>query len=328
MNPPPLRLSTFGSFFVGGRLSERQGLPVSEIVFVPGAKPVRHDPNGPHAVEHLYVQHFTPQPQYGAVALHLWHGGGLTGAIYESRPDGREGWLPWFARRGWRTLVADGVERGRAGWGPDAPFAGEPVFTPVPSPYERFRLQARKPPFAPRGRGTPAYPHGRLPQGCEDALARYFVPRWTTTDSASVSAYTALIERIGPSAIIAHSQSAHFAFRVAAARPREVRAIVAIEPTVLPVEEAVAAMAEVPVLLLYGDHMEKEPRWRAVREFGQRFADRLAMAGGAVEIVDLPRRGVIGNSHLMMLEDNSDEVAELIHVWLATQDLWRPSPEA
>lgn len=31
----------------------------------------------------------------------LMHGGHLTGAVYESTPDGREGWLQFFVRKGW-----------------------------------------------------------------------------------------------------------------------------------------------------------------------------------------------------------------------------------
>jgi hypothetical protein len=31
----------------------------------------------------------------------MWHGGGLTGVTYETTPDGRDGWLNMFIRKGW-----------------------------------------------------------------------------------------------------------------------------------------------------------------------------------------------------------------------------------
>ena len=46
----------------------------------------------------------------------MWHGGGLTGVTYETKPDGKPGWLNYFLRKGWDTYVSDAMERGRSGW--------------------------------------------------------------------------------------------------------------------------------------------------------------------------------------------------------------------
>ncbi len=48
----------------------------------------------------MYVQYHVPEPRRGTAPLLLWHGGGLTGATWESTPDGREGWSQFFLRRG------------------------------------------------------------------------------------------------------------------------------------------------------------------------------------------------------------------------------------
>ena len=47
----------------------------------------------------------------GKLPLLMWHGGGLTGVTYETTPDGREGWLNMFVRKGWDDLR---LRRGRA----------------------------------------------------------------------------------------------------------------------------------------------------------------------------------------------------------------------
>src|SRR5262249_55245225 len=73
-----------------------------------------------------------------AVLLLMWHGGGLTGATYETTPDGREGWLTYFIRKGWDTYISDAVERGRAGW--TDTFKGDALALPLGDPWERFRV--------------------------------------------------------------------------------------------------------------------------------------------------------------------------------------------
>ena len=136
----PFALRDMGSFHVGGRDVAISGKPVKEVVFTPGGVPAKIDPNGTYVAEAMYVQYFLPANRRGAVPLLLWHGGGLTGVTYESTPDGREGWLNWFVKRGWDVYNSDAVERGRAGWAmyPDI-FKSEPIFLPKADPYGRFR---------------------------------------------------------------------------------------------------------------------------------------------------------------------------------------------
>jgi hypothetical protein len=41
-----------------------------------------------------------------------------------------------------------------------------------------------------------------------------------------------------------------------------------------------------------------------------------------VEIRDLPKAGIRGNSHMMMMDKNSLEVADVIQIWLEREGLW------
>src|SRR6266849_3826414 len=117
---PPIVLAEMGSFHVGGRLVEIAGKPVREVVFTPGGVPAKVDPNGAYMAEQMYVQYFIPQDKRGALPLLMWHGGGLTGVTYETTPDGREGWLNYFIRRGWSVYNSDPFERFRIGAGEGA----------------------------------------------------------------------------------------------------------------------------------------------------------------------------------------------------------------
>jgi len=107
----PVTLRDMGSFHVGGRVVEITGQPVKEVLFTPGGVPAKVDPNGAYQVEQMYVQYFLPQSRKGKLPLLMWHGGGLTAVTYETRPDGGEGWLTMFIRKGWDVYISDAVER-------------------------------------------------------------------------------------------------------------------------------------------------------------------------------------------------------------------------
>ena len=45
--------------------------------------------------------------------------------------------------------------------------------------------------------------------------------------------------------------------------------------------------------------------------------------GGSVDVVDLPDAGLKGNSHMIMMDKNSGQVADLIQKWLVSKGLVR-----
>src|SRR5216684_7598034 len=134
----PVALRDMGSFHIGGRIIDISGQPIKEVVFTPGGVPAKVDPNGAYQVEQMYVQYFLPQHRKGKLPLLIWHGGGLSGVTYETKPDGGEGWLTMFIRKGWDVYISDAVERGRSGW--TNTFKGDAVILPLGDPWERFRI--------------------------------------------------------------------------------------------------------------------------------------------------------------------------------------------
>jgi hypothetical protein len=73
--------------------------------------------------------------------------------------------------------------------------------------------------------------------------------------------------------------------------------------------------------MLYGDFIDRSPRWPKMRQFGVDFAAAVRAAGGRADVVDLPTVGIRGNSHMMMMDRNNAEIAALIQDWLARQGL-------
>jgi pimeloyl-ACP methyl ester carboxylesterase len=318
----PIALRDMGSFHVGGRLVEISGKPVKEITFTPGGVPAKVDPNGTYQVEQMYVQYFLPANETGAYPLLLWHGGGLTGVTWETTPDGREGWLNYFLRKGWSVYNSDAVERGRAGWAqyPDI-FKGEPVFLTTSNPFERFRIGAGPGSYDPDPAKRKLMPGSQFPAEGYDNFVKQNVPRWTTTDDAIIAAYIAEIDRVGPCILLFHSQAGTFGFKVAQARPDKVKALIAVEPAGVGDPARADVLKNIPTLFIYGDYIDRDSRWPKIRATGIAFADSIRAAGGSADIVDLPKVGITGNSHMMMMDKNNTEIAALIQNWLESKRL-------
>ena len=77
------------------------------------------------------------------------------------------------------------------------------------------------------------------------------------------------------------------------------------------------------MLALYGDFIEGDARWPAIRKSGLDFYAKVRDAGGQVDVVSLPERGIRGNSHMVMMDRNNREVAAVVQDWLAAKGLWR-----
>jgi pimeloyl-ACP methyl ester carboxylesterase len=317
----PIALRGMGSFHIGGREVTISGRPVKEVLFAPGGVPAKVDPNGVYQAEQMYVQYFLPAERRGTVPLLLWHGGGLTGVTYETTPDGREGWLNYFLRRGWDVYNSDAVERGRAGWAmyPDI-LQGEPVFLTKENPWERFRIGGPGS-YSEDPKQRRLLAGNQFPAEGYDNFIKQVVPRWTTTDSAIIAAYTELVDKVCPCAVLVHSQAGQFGLRVAQARPDKVKALVLVEPAGLGDPKQADRLKDIPILAVYGDYIEQDARWPKIRQNGLDFYDLVRKAGGAVDVVDLPAIGMRGNSHMIMMDKNSDQVAGVIQDWLAKQKL-------
>jgi pimeloyl-ACP methyl ester carboxylesterase len=314
----PVLLRDMGSFHVGGRVIEISGQPIKEVVFTPGGVPAKVDPNGAYQIEQMYVQYFLPQSRKGRLPLLMWHGGGLSGVTYETKPDGGEGWLTMFIRKGWDVYISDAVERGRSGW--TNTFKGEPVFLPQGDPWERFRIGPPGSWSADKAKRT-TYAGTQFPLDAYEQFMKQGVPRWLTTDDAIVAAYIELVDKVCPCVVLVHSQSGSFGFKVAEARPDKVKALVAVEPTLGGDKNKVALIKNTPVLIIYGDNAKDHPRWSKIRQGGVDYAGVLKAAGGSVDIVDLPDRGMRGNSHMLMMDKNNAQIAELIQQWLVGRGL-------
>ena len=115
---------------------------------------------------------------------------------------------------------------------------------------------------------------------------------------------------------MAHSHGGEVAYRALHARPDLVRGVIGIEPSGFSPEVAAAAVADKPFLFVYGDYLDATPLWEKLCAAGQAYAGELARQGARVQTWRLADMGVAGNSHMPMMDDNSDDIAARIGAWI------------
>src|SRR3954470_4342380 len=111
----PLVLKEQGTFFVGGKVERR-----SPNTSVSGDNKFAV---GDIAANAMYVEYQVPETLKYKYPIVMLHGGGHSGQVYRTTPDGREGWFTSFARRGFAVYVVDAPNRGRSGWDPTSRLA-------------------------------------------------------------------------------------------------------------------------------------------------------------------------------------------------------------
>jgi len=364
---PALALSAVGNFYVGGSYDQAHAAR--------------------YRIGHMYVQYLIPAERKHPFPIVLVHGGDQTGAGFLSTPDGRPGWAQYFARLGYEVYVVDQVARGRSSFVPGVYGAtsGQPLDYVMQkfTSQERYKLwpQASLHTQWP-GTGEPGDPAfdqyaSSKAQGMENRILQ---------TQMNVDALAALLDRIGASIILVHSQSGAYAWPLVQARPALVKAIVAAEPAGPPVHDVVVHSAQRfavgwdkaikqteddyyrdnPGVKPYGltsiplayepavtpqsplsfVQQEKPERRDLARCWRQKEPARklvavgerpvmvleaeasfyagynhcnvqyLQQAGVGVTFIKLADIGIHGNGHMMMLEKNSDQVAQVIANWL------------
>ena len=331
--PGPIVLESQGSFAFGGTV-------------------VTGDDGNTFHGDHGYAQFQIPLDAR-TYPLVMWHGGGQFGKTWETTPDGREGYRNIFLRRGFATYVIDQPRRGRAG----RSTAGTTIPGGMPDEadlFTIFRLGIWTPPEPPR-----FFPGVQFPQAA-DALDQYF--RQVTPDTGTpgggatggdegaavaTAAVAALFDAIGPAVLITHSASGILGWQTAL-RSRNVRAIIAYEPTVflmpagesppppgyapaVPVPPAeFDRLNEIPIQIVFGDNIATDPAgifgvdlWVRSVPAAEAFVAAVNARGGNAELLHLPAAGLAGNTHFPFSDLNNLAVADLLSEHLTRHGLDR-----
>ena len=279
------------------------------------------------------------------------HGGSGTGRVWETTPDGREGFQTIFLRRGFPVYIVDFPRRGRAGYPSfGGPFGQLDANQQIVAnrtgqagrefAWSRWRLGPKYP---------DVFPVQAFPMNAVDSFLQHLVP--TVSDDREIisGALIKLLDKIGPAVLVTHSQSGLFGW-LAGARSPNVKGIVSYEPgfvfekSVLPppiplfkgtqpsgtpiTPAEFAKLATVPLQVVYGDNIPKQPIPDLIAD-GRRaqvvtsvmFTDALNKQGGQASVLHLPDAGLRGNSHFMFSDLNNVQVADELSKFLNAKRL-------
>jgi len=85
--------------------------------------------------------------------------------------------------------------------------------------------------------------------------------------------------------------------------------------------EQLSTLAKIPILIMFGDHLGDIPGpfaslWPANFDTCNKFVGQVNAAGGDAKMMDLPKMGIKGNSHMLMQDKNNLQLADLILGWI------------
>ena len=189
-------------------------------------------------VGQMYAEYFIPETLKSPYPIVMVHGGNQTGTNFTGTPDGREGWAQYFLRRGHAVYVVDQVARGRsAHW---SQSQGPVSASSLTRTEQRF-VAPKRAKLWPQARAHTQWPGNGKPG--DPAFDTFYATQFPSLvdygkqQEINRDAGIALLDRIGPSVLLVHSQSGAFAWPIADQRPKLVKAIVAVEPNGPPVYE-------------------------------------------------------------------------------------------
>jgi pimeloyl-ACP methyl ester carboxylesterase len=276
------------------------------------------DESGSFYINEALVHYIRPENGRQGVSVVMIPGLNLSSYIYLTTPDGRPGWAQEFADDGYDVYVINDPDFDFSRGFSVAPFttvptAGAPPANPDATQswqrdiWERWGFGSSQ--------GTP-YSDTRFPTAFFDAFASNY-PYLRSGGASYSGAIIALLDQIGSSLLMAHSAGGPQAVTAAKARTNLVPSLILIEPTSPPTAADFPALAGMSLIGVYGDYIDS--RNQGNRKLATEAAAELHVQnGGRGKVISLPEElSIFGNTHLMMQDNNSAFIADLILDWLA-----------
>ena len=346
----PLTIEDQGSFFVGGVKK------ITDHATVAAPAP---GPLAPHQITigQMYVQFQIPARKYGGWPVIMVHGSAHTAAALESTPDGREGWYPYFVRKGVPSYVVDQSGRGRSGFdesvfnegkGPGIPrITDDGAWTNWFGHLVPANANIRTGRLIPHG--DPADPDPNpdkfqhvsplFPLDAVDEYYKQLVPNGEVTLPGSTCAscdpkelspantwtpqnLATLVEQLGGAIVVTHSQAGimgHHMARILKERGHLnlLKGLITLEGSCsLPNSGLTAADFDtLPYMALKGDYTANSTVCQeTVDAINARRASKQGTA--KADYLKLDEMGILGVTHMMMLDKKNLEIADIIYHWI------------
>ena len=312
----PLVLQAQGSFYVGGKSEQQTREELGGIC-----------PDGHVTVNQMYVRYMVPQTATNAASFVLIHGMHLTGKCWETTPDGRMGWDEYLVRKGCPVYVVDQVGIGRSGFNQkihNAAKFGKASAT-AQSAFSRKTDENSWTNFRFGTKDGKPVDEAKFPVDYLAEFGKQNVPHITSLPDpkANYTCLSELAQKVGNAVLVSHSQSGAFPIETALLKNTGIKGIVMLEPGGTGENysaEQIRQLINIPILIIFGDNLKNDTGmrghvWQNCYEGWSRFVNRVNEAGGNATMIHLPDMGIKGNSHMMMEDTNSHQIADIMLDW-------------
>jgi pimeloyl-ACP methyl ester carboxylesterase len=267
--------------------------------------------------------------------MFLIHGGGHSGSCYLMTADGRPGWAHVFAQAGHRVVIPDWPGSGRSGYvsyddltgetvvsglGKALIAVGEPAVVMTHSmsgPYgwkllEQYGEHVAKLVTVAPGPPGNIQPVATIASETPEKLEVRGTTNYSLDRKAPFVATPAFVSSklIGKSTQFPREHSARYAASLQPIAPRLLQQRLNIGGAQMKVTDFAKYRGKRVLVMLGTDDIDHP------RELDLRIADWLNENGAKADFWFLGDHGMIGNGHMMMLENNSDALAKLILSWV------------
>jgi pimeloyl-ACP methyl ester carboxylesterase len=278
-------------------------------IFWVGTSNKKKMPYGTIHVGQMFVQYFEPAERRHPLPVILVHGGGGQMVHYMGL-GGMSGWAHHFIQAGYKVYLVDRPGHGRSPYHPDALGEIGPLVT-----YDLLTrdtiTSARTPnkqwPGSSGDIGDPLVDQLVAAANSAPRDAQLAQSLWKMSGGE-------LVERVGPCILMTHSAGGPFGWLVANEKPNLVKAVVSFEGATAPLVGP-GGTAGTPLPNLKGMPIMYLLSERGGRP-GKPILDALLQSGARAEVIDLKERGILGNSHFAMFENNRRQVFDVIKGWI------------
>jgi pimeloyl-ACP methyl ester carboxylesterase len=325
-----LKLADMGYFWVG---AEEKKMPYGTIL------------SG-----QMYVQYLTPAEVRHPFPVVLVHGGGGSMLHYMGVGE-QSGWAHYFVQEGYRVFLVDRPGHGRAPYHPDAlgPIGSNVTYAAIAADTRRAAVGPNHQWPGTGDVGDPLLDQILAGQNAAPQDNVFAHTLWASRGAE-------LLDRIGPAIVQVHSAGGPFSWIVANERPALVKAIVNVEgggqpfaggnswgltDVPLAYDPPVADASQLAARAVHGANgqsytLQADPP-RKLKNLdgipivyvvgeksgrnGEPVVAFLKQAGCRAEVMNLKDKGIPGNGHFMMLENNRRQVFDAIQNWLQHLEL-------
>src|SRR5262249_4460816 len=202
---------------------EAGGTPIVCATNDGGSTNTERFPPGKVMVNNVYASYQYPADQKYRYPILFNPGGGHAARVYDTTPDGREGWLTMFVRDGFAVYGVDRVNSGRSGSDVCAINAARLGVIPAAQmpTINRYSTEAAWVEFRWGPKYGTWYEDTQFPKEALETYLSQLIPNFRDPQELqkSVSALSALLEKTGPAILQSWSSGGLIIYKTAIARP-------------------------------------------------------------------------------------------------------------